>query len=97
MLASHTSNPHISNNRLPLNRPICAHRRSSADKTPHPSHTSAQSLFSTGFWQTADIDDVRFTGSNLKTTTTCNNAKELTSMAMTPAAPPPSPTTTGAA
>ncbi|GMW02575.1 MAG: hypothetical protein AMXMBFR84_37110 [Candidatus Hydrogenedentota bacterium] len=48
--------------------------------------TSAQSLFSTGFWQTADIDDIRFTGSNLKTTTsfTYNNANELTSMTMTP-------------
>ncbi|GMV95580.1 MAG: hypothetical protein AMXMBFR82_53580 [Candidatus Hydrogenedentota bacterium] len=45
-------------------------------------------MFSTGFWQTADIDDIRFTGSNLKTTTTFtyNNANELTSMTMTPGA-----------
>ncbi|GMW03803.1 MAG: hypothetical protein AMXMBFR84_49370 [Candidatus Hydrogenedentota bacterium] len=86
MQASPTYNLHTRNIRLPLNRPICAHRRSSADKTPRRTRTSAQSLFSTGFWQTADIDDIRFTGSNLKTTTTftCNNANELTSMTMTP-------------
>ncbi|GMW03098.1 MAG: hypothetical protein AMXMBFR84_42340 [Candidatus Hydrogenedentota bacterium] len=70
MQASPTYNLHTRKNRLPSNLPIYAHRRSSADKTPRRTHTSAQSLFSTGFWQTADIDDIRFTGSNLKTTTT---------------------------
>ncbi|GMW03109.1 MAG: hypothetical protein AMXMBFR84_42450 [Candidatus Hydrogenedentota bacterium] len=48
--------------------------------------TSAQCGLVTAFWTTAEFDDVRFTGSNLKTTTTFayDNANELTSMTSTP-------------